>query len=212
MSCQVKICGLRTPETLEAALEAGADFVGLVFFAPSPRNVDLSNARALADAARGRAAIVALTVDADDETLTEIVTQVRPDVLQLHGQETPARVAEIAARFQRPLWKAVAVSSAEDLAHAALYVPYVERILFDAKPPKGATRPGGNALSFDWTLLAGLDLAKPFVLSGGLTAENVAEAIRITGASSVDVSSGVERQPGEKDIEMIRTFVQRARA
>ncbi len=211
MATEVKICGLSTAPTLDAALDAGADFVGLVFFPPSPRHVAPADAAALAARARGRAGIVALTVDADDALLAEIVAAIRPDVLQLHGRETPARAADLAARHDVEVWKAIGVGTAADLAAASPYLGAADRILFDAKPPKDATRPGGNARAFDWTLLAGLDLAKPFVLSGGLDAGNVAQALRVTGAPAVDVSSGVERAPGDKDPDNIREFLRAVR-
>lgn len=211
MMTTVKICGLTTQDTLDVALDAGADAVGFVFFAKSPRNIAPEAAARLADRARGRARIVALTVDAGDEELAVIMQQTRPDVLQLHGHESPARVAELKRRYQTEIWKALPVGEAADLAAAGAYES-ADRILLDARPPKGATRPGGNAVPFDWTLLAALDRTKPFVLSGGLTPENVGEAIRITAAPAVDVSSGVESAPGVKDPDRIRAFIQAARS
>ncbi|GGE32616.1 N-(5'-phosphoribosyl)anthranilate isomerase [Agaricicola taiwanensis] len=211
MAVEIKICGLSTRDTLEAALEAGADQVGFVLFPKSPRNVDLTAASELAEQARGRASVVVLTVDPDDALLDEVMTKIRPDVLQLHGSESPERVSEIAARYDVRIWKAVALDRAEDLKRAGAYAAVADRVLFDAKPPKGADRPGGNAVSFDWNLLAELDLAKPFVLSGGLDPENVGEALRVTRAPAVDVSSGVESAPGIKDAEKIRAFVRAAR-
>ncbi|HLJ71419.1 MAG TPA: phosphoribosylanthranilate isomerase [Roseiarcus sp.] len=208
----VKICGLSTAASLEAALAAGADMVGLVFFPKSPRHVSLAEARALAGQARGRAKIVALTVDADDRLLEEIVAAATPDLLQLHGRETPARVAAIAERFGAATIKAIGVSSAGDLAAAKPYAGAAAMMLFDAKPPKDANLPGGNGLAFDWRLLAGFANELPYLLSGGLTPDNVGEAIALSGAKGVDVSSGVESAPGVKDNDKIAAFVARARA
>ena len=205
----IKICGLSTAETLEAALDAGADLVGLVFFDKSPRHLSLEQAGSLAAQARNRARLVVLTVDADDRTLAAIVEAVKPDWLQLHGRETPARVAEAKTRFGRPILKAIGVSAPGDVAGADLYAGVADMILFDAKPPKGAVLPGGNGLAFDWTLLR--DAASPFMLSGGLSPDTVAEAIRIAAPESVDVSSGVESAPGVKDPAKIRAFVAAAR-
>jgi phosphoribosylanthranilate isomerase len=212
MSVIVKICGLKTPEALDAALDAGADMVGLVFFARSPRHVDVADAAALAGRARGRAEIAALTVDADDAALDAIVTGVRPDWLQLHGHETPERVSAIRQRFGLRVMKALPVATRADLGAVARYVGITDRLLFDAQPPRDATRPGGLGTPFDWHTLEQLDPGVPFMLSGGLNAENVAEALRITRAPGVDVSSGVERAPGEKDPEKIRAFIRAARA
>lgn len=207
----VKICGLSTEETLDAALAAGADMIGLVFFEKSPRNVSLEVAARLAGRARGRAEIVVLTVDADDALVEAIVASVRPDWLQLHGRESPARCAELKARHGIRIMKALGISAAEDIATAAPYVAHVDRLLFDAKPPRGAVLPGGNGVSFDWRLLKGLDLGVPLMLSGGLDAATVGEAVRIGGIRDVDVSSGVERARGVKDTELIRAFVAAAR-
>jgi phosphoribosylanthranilate isomerase len=212
MPLTVKICGLSTRETLDAALEAGADMVGFVFFPPSPRHLALERARELAKQVQQRAAKVALTVDADDATLEGVVEALRPDVLQLHGHETPARVLEIKRKFGRTVMKVLPVERASDLAGLGEHAAVADRILFDARAPKGATRPGGLGAVFDWQLLKDLDLDLPFMVSGGLHAGNVAEAVRITSAGGVDVSSGVERAPGVKDIEMIRDFIRAARA
>jgi len=212
MSLAVKICGLSTRETLDAALDAGADMVGFVFFPPSPRHIRLETARELGRQARDRAQKVALTVDADDATLAAIIEALQPDILQLHGHETPARVAEIKRKFDREVMKALPVERAADLAILPDYASLADRILFDARPPKGATRPGGLGAVFDWHLLENLDLKLPFMVSGGLHAGNVAEAIRVTRAHGVDISSGVERAPGVKDVEMIREFIRAARA
>jgi len=212
MSLLVKICGLSTPETLEASLAAGADMVGFVFFPPSPRHVDLGRAREFGRQVRKRALKVALTVDADDATLANIIDALDPQLLQLHGKESMARVRDIKQRFGLPVMKAVAVETAADLAVLPGYATAADRILFDARAPKDATRPGGLGRPFDWHLLEHLQLAIPFMVSGGLDAGNVAEAVRVTGAGGVDVSSGVESAPGVKDIEKIRAFVAAARA
>jgi phosphoribosylanthranilate isomerase len=212
MSLLVKICGLSTRETLDAALDAGADMVGFVFFSPSPRHLPLDIARELGRQVGQRAIKAALTVDADDATLQSIVEALQPDILQLHGHETPARLAEIKRKFGCEVMKALPVERAADLAILPDYVGVADRILFDARPPKGATRPGGLGAVFDWHLLENLDLKLPFMVSGGLHAGNVAEAIRVTRAGGLDVSSGVERAPGVKDVEMIRDFIRAARA
>ena len=212
MSLLVKICGLSTAETLDVALDAGADAVGFVFFPPSPRHLGYDAARALGARVKGRAEKVALSVDADDAMLAAAVEALRPDALQLHGNETPARVAAIKQRFGLPVMKAIAVEARGDLAAIADYVGVADRLLFDARAPREATRPGGLGKAFDWRLLENLDPGIPFMLSGGLDADNVAEALRITRARSVDVSSGVERSPGEKDPDKIRAFVRAARA
>ncbi len=209
---EVKICGLSTLPTLEAALDAGADMVGVVFFPPSPRHLALEAARRLAAYARGRAAIVALTVDATDDELDAITEALRPDWLQLHGREPPDRVRAVRDRTGGRVIKAVGVSSPDDVGAAlATYADAADRILFDAKPPKGAVLPGGNGQAFDWAVLGGLDLPASFMLSGGLTIDTVAEALRLTGAGAVDVSSGVERAPGVKDPDRIRAFIETAR-
>ena len=211
MAFSVKICGLKTLEALDAALESGADQVGFVFFAPSPRHVGLEAARTLGQRVLGRAAKVALTVDANDETIAAIVAALKPDMLQLHGKETPERVVAVRTRFGLPVMKALAIAERADLAPIRIYAKVVDRLLFDARPPKDATRPGGLGKPFDWTLLQGIDAGVPFMLSGGLDAGNVAEALRITRASGVDVSSGVERAPGEKDPDKIRNFIRTVR-
>jgi phosphoribosylanthranilate isomerase len=212
MSLLVKICGLSTRETLDAALEAGADMVGFVFFPPSPRHLSLGAARELAKGVRQRAIKVALTVDADDGVLEGIVEALAPDILQLHGHETPARVSGIKRKFGREVMKALPVERASDLATLPDYATVADRILFDARPPRGATRPGGLGAVFDWELLKNLDIELPFMVSGGLHADNVAQAVRVTGAGGVDVSSGIERAPGVKDAGMIRAFIHAARA
>ena len=212
MSLLVKICGLSTRETLDAALVAGADMVGFVFFPPSPRHLSLETARELGSQAKGRAVKVALSVDADDATLENIVETLQPDLLQLHGKETIARLRDIKAKFGLPVMKVIAVETSADLAALPGYASVADRILFDARAPKGATRPGGLGAVFDWNVLAKLELKLPYMVSGGLTADNVAEAVSVTRAGGVDVSSGVEHSPGIKDPEMIRNFIRAARA
>jgi phosphoribosylanthranilate isomerase len=216
MSVLVKICGLNSEEALDTALEAGADMVGFVFFAPSPRHLDAAKARALGARVRGRALKVALSVDADDAFLAASIEALRPDLLQLHGAETPERVAAIKARFGLPVMKALAIEHRGDLVRVAAYAPVADRILFDARAPREADRPGGLGRTFDWHVLENLgpdvlDRPVPLMLSGGLHAGKVAEALRITRAGGVDVSSGVERAPGEKDPDKIRAFVRAVR-
>lgn len=213
MTPLVKICGLSTAETLDAALEAGADMVGFVRFAKSPRHVELEAGRLLSFRAKGKAQRVVLVVDADDAALAAAVEALDPDLIQLHGAETPERVAEIRARFGRPVMKAVGIAETADLPGVERYRAGVERVILDAKPPRtAAALPGGNGVAFDWGLLAGLDPALPFMLSGGLDPQNVASAIALTGARAVDVSSGVETRPGQKDPAKIEAFVRAARA
>lgn len=211
MAPLVKICGLKTAETLAAALDAGADMVGFVFFPKSPRHIDLTTAETLGRQAAGRALKVALTVDADDTALAAIIAALHPDLLQLHGHETPDRVAAVRARFGLPVMKAIGVATADDLKDVQAFAAVSDRILFDAKPPKDAAHPGGNGLAFDWSLITGLDLSIPSMVSGGLDPANVAEALRRTGAQGVDVSSGVETAPGQKDPAKITAFVQAAK-
>jgi phosphoribosylanthranilate isomerase len=212
MSLIVKICGLSTRETLDVALDAGADMVGFVFFPPSPRHLSLETARDLGRQAKGRAVKVALTVDADDATLANIVEALQPDILQLHGRETVARLRDIKQTFGLQVMKAIAIETPADLASLPGYAAVADRVLFDARAPRGATRPGGLGAVFDWHVLENLDLKLPFMVSGGLNAGNVAEAVRVTRAGGVDVSSGVERTLGVKDPEMIRAFIRAARA
>ncbi len=212
MTVDVKICGLKTEAALEAALSCGADYVGLVLHDASPRNLDLNTAHRLAEKARGKAKVVVLLVDPDDRRLADVVAAVAPDVIQLHGSETPARVAEIAERFARPVLKAIKVASAAD-AQAALSYDAADLILFDAKAPEDrpGALPGGNGVAFDWQVLESVRGKLAYMLAGGLTPQNVAEAIRRTGATAVDVSSGVESRPGEKDAELIRRFLHAAK-
>ena len=212
MSLIVKICGLSTRETLDVALDAGADMVGFVFFPPSPRHLSLDVARELGQAVKRRAAKVALTVDANDATLANIIEALQPDLLQLHGKETPLRLRDIKRKFGLPVMKALPVETSADLAALPAYRDVADRILFDARAPKEATRPGGLGAAFDWHVLENLDLKLPFMVSGGLHAGNLAEAVRVTRAGGVDVSSGVERAPGVKDPDMIRAFIRAARA
>jgi phosphoribosylanthranilate isomerase len=211
MPLLIKICGLNTPESVDAALDAGADAVGFVFFPPSPRHIGFEAARALGARVRGRALKVALAVDAADEWLAAVIEALRPDMLQLHGKETRDRVVMVRTRFGLPVIKALPIAERADLTPIRLYASVADRLLFDARAPREATRPGGLGKSFDWRLLEGIDPGVPFMLSGGLDADNVAEALRITNAPAVDVSSGVERAPGEKDPDKIRAFVRAAR-
>jgi phosphoribosylanthranilate isomerase len=212
MALTVKICGLKTPQALDVALDSGADMVGFVFFPPSPRHLAFEAARVLGGRVQGRAGKVALTVDADDEMLRAVVEALAPDLLQLHGSESPARVAAVRAHFGLPVMKALPIAERNDLARIDLYKTVADGLIFDARAPQDATRPGGLGQPFDWTLLKGIDPGIPFMLSGGLDAGNVAEALRITRAPGVDVSSGVERAPGEKDADKIRAFIHAARA
>jgi phosphoribosylanthranilate isomerase len=206
MTTEVKICGLKTEAALEAALAGGADYVGFVFFAPSPRNVTPQAAKALTAKARGRAKVVALMVDPDDALIDAVVASAAPDFIQLHGQETPERTAQLKAQFGLPVWKALSVASAEDVARAHTFAGAADLILFDAKTPKGAALPGGMGLSFDWSLVANWKSPIAWGLAGGLTPDNVAEAVRLTGAPLVDTSSGVEGAPGVKDMGKIAAF------
>jgi phosphoribosylanthranilate isomerase len=211
MSTQVKICGLKTEAALEAALAHGADYVGLVFFPPSPRSIDPEKAKPLAVKARGRAKVVALLVDPEDALIEAVVKLVEPDMLQLHGEETAERAVAIRRRWNLPVIKAIKVATANDARLALNYRAMVDYILFDARPPEGATRPGGHGAAFDWTVLNGVKEHVPYILSGGLTPDNVADAIRATRAPIVDVSSGVESSPGEKDLALIQRFLQAAK-
>lgn len=211
MSTRVKICGLKTDASIDAAVSAGADMIGLVFFPKSPRHVDLAQAERLARHAAGRVDLVALTVDADDALLGQIVDAVRPHLLQLHGREAPERAAAVRSRFGVRVMKALAVATRDDVRRADDYRSACDLILFDAKPPPGADLPGGNGRTFDWSLLSGVAAEADYMLSGGLTPGNVADALRATGAAMVDVSSGVESAPGEKDAQLIRAFVAAAK-
>jgi phosphoribosylanthranilate isomerase len=211
MSLIVKICGLSTPEALDVALDAGADMVGFVFFPPSPRHLSYDAGRSLGARVNGRAQKVALTVDADEEYIAAVIEALQPDMLQLHGWESTDRVEALRLTFGLPVMKALPIAVKGDLDRIARYAAVADRLLFDARAPREATRPGGLGKTFDWHLLENLDPGVPFMLSGGLDAGNVADALRITRAPGVDVSSGVERAPGEKDPDKIRAFIRAAR-
>jgi phosphoribosylanthranilate isomerase len=202
----IKICGLSTPEAVAAALDEGAAMAGFIFFAKSPRHVTPELAASLRKAATGRAEAVAVTVDADDSYRDEIVAAMQPDWLQLHGRETPERVRDVKARFGLPVMKAFSVREAGDLARIRPFMGVADRMLFDAKAPEGSQLPGGNGVSFDWNLLAALDPGLDYMLSGGLNVSNVRQAMAITHAPGLDVSSGVESAPGIKDIGLIKEF------
>jgi phosphoribosylanthranilate isomerase len=206
-----KICGLSTGPTVDAALSGGASFLGFVFFAASPRRIDLGTAAHLAAPARGRAAIVAVTVDPDDALLERLARELSPDFIQLHGHETPSRVAEIRRRFAPGVIKALPVAEAGDLAAAREYQGVADHLMFDAKAPAGAARPGGLGAPFDWALLEGRSFDRPWFLAAGLDPWNVAEAVRLSGAPMVDVSSGVERGAGLKDPALIAAFLEAVR-
>lgn len=210
MPVQVKICGLNDEDAIDAALEAGADYLGFVFFAKSPRAVTAEQAAELTQFIEG-AQKVGLFVDPDDALLDEVMTHVRLDLLQFHGSETPDRLAHIRAEYSVPVMKVIPVAAKDDLAAAEAFVDVVDMLLFDAKPPKGSDLPGGNAVSFDWSILKGFTCKVPWMLAGGLTPANVAEAIKATGARAVDVSSGVETSPGVKDPAKITAFVEAAK-
>ncbi|MDH4983866.1 phosphoribosylanthranilate isomerase [Hyphomicrobium sp. D-2] len=218
MTTEVKICGINTAEAMQSTLDAGADYVGLVFFERSPRNVDLATARMLADMARARLQVIALVVDADDALLEAIAREVAPHLIQLHGKETPKRANDVRRQFGIPVMKAVSVAGPDDVHGALAYDGFVDRLLFDAKPraDEPGALPGGNGVAFDWQALAAVerdanDLLADCILAGGLTPENVAEAVRLTGVRAVDVSSGVESSPGVKDAERIRRFISAAK-
>ncbi|MGB3540704.1 MAG: phosphoribosylanthranilate isomerase [Mesorhizobium sp.] len=206
MALDIKICGLKTDAALAAALAGGASHVGFIFFSKSPRYVDPAVAGRLRETARGRAKAVAVTVDATDAFLDEIVAAMQPDMLQLHGHETPERVAEIKARYGLPVIKALPVSEAADLEALKPYLGIADCFLFDAKPPKDAVLPGGNGVAFDWRVLAGLDARIDYMLSGGLNADNIGEALRLANPPGIDVSSGVESAPGVKEPALIEKF------
>lgn len=207
MTRDIKICGLKTPEALDAAIVGGASHVGFIFFAKSPRYIAPADAAPLAARARDKGVVpVAVTVDADDAFLNEIVAAMRPGLLQLHGRETPERVATVKARHGLPVMKALAISTAEDLDKRLPYETVADRFLFDAKPPKGSELPGGNAVSFDWSLLAGLPADTDYLLAGGLDAGNVGDALAIADPPGLDISSSVESAPGIKDPVLIEAF------
>ncbi len=207
MPIQVKICGINSVESADAAVRAGADFAGLMFHPRSPRKLQIEQAQSLADRLRGRARIVAVLVDPDDAALSNVVIAVKPDFIQLHGSESAARVGEIRARVALPVIKVIAIAEASDLVAAAAYESVADMLMFDAKAPANATREGGHGAAFDWQLLRGRTFSRPWLLAGGLNAENVSRAIAISGAPGVDVSSGVETAPGVKNPDMIRAFI-----
>jgi phosphoribosylanthranilate isomerase len=207
----IKICGLKTKEALEAALEGGASHVGFIFFPKSPRFIDPTAAGALREVARGKAKAVAVIVDADDETLDAIVAGMAPDLLQFHGRETPERLAELKARYGIPVIKALPIRQTGDLAAIRPFLGVADRFLFDAKPPRGSKLPGGNGVSFDWSLLAGLDPSIDYLLSGGLNADNIDAALSLLRPAGIDISSGVESAPGVKDVKLIADFFRSVR-
>ncbi|WP_119303549.1 phosphoribosylanthranilate isomerase [Dongia deserti] len=213
MTVSAKICGLKTPKTVAAAVAGGASLVGFNFYAKSPRSVDPATVKRLAADVPTTVRTVGVIVDENDARIAEILGACELDLLQLHGHETPERVAQIRARFGKQVIKAIPVSDAADLERAAAYEDVADYLMFDAKPPKSMANalPGGNALSFDWTLLAGRRLQRPWLLAGGLTPDNLIEAVRISGAPMVDVSSGVEDRPGEKNISKIKAFLDASR-
>jgi phosphoribosylanthranilate isomerase len=212
MSVRVKICGLSTPPTMDAAVTAGAEYVGLVFFPKSPRNVSLVDAARLATIARGHSSVVALLVNPTNDFAKAVMETVAPDFVQLHGSESPERTFEVATAINRTVIKAIPVSTKADAAVALTYRRGVYQILFDAKPLPGSILPGGNGHAFDWTVLSEMRKEFPFILSGGLTPENVADAIRVCDPMTVDVSSGVETSPGVKDVSLIRAFIKAAKS
>jgi phosphoribosylanthranilate isomerase len=211
MTLKAKICGVSTPEAVRAALDGGAGWLGFVFFPKSPRNLATPAAARLAEPVRGRAKVVALLVDPNDAQVDEVVRGLRPDLIQLHGKERPARVREIAARADCGIIKALPVAEAADLDAAGAYEDLVEHLMFDARPPKDAALPGGAGRAFDWSLTAGRRFKRPWFLAGGLDPWNVAEAASVSGAPLVDVSSGVERGPGLKDPALITAFLDAVR-
>lgn len=206
MRPDIKICGLKTPEAVDRAVERGATHVGFIFFGKSPRNIEPDLAGVLADRVRGRAKIVAVTVDADNDDLDEIIALVRPDILQFHGTESPERVLTVKAVTGLPVMKAFSIREPDDLKRIEPYIGIADRFLFDAKPPVGSDLPGGNGVSFDWRVLRTLDPNVDYMLSGGLNRDNIADALRETGARGIDVSSGVESAPGVKDLDKMDEF------
>lgn len=206
MTLKIKICGLKTPEAIHAAIDNGAHYIGFIFFAKSPRHLTIERAKALRPLIKSPTKLVAVVVDADNAMLDEIVENVRPDMLQLHGHETRERVVEIIERYHLPIIKAFSIESEQDFAQIAQFKPLVEEFLFDAKAPKNALLPGGNGISFDWSLLNKLDDTQHYMLSGGLNANNIAGALEIAHPLSIDISSGVETAPGIKDVDLIIQF------
>ncbi|TPM00174.1 phosphoribosylanthranilate isomerase [Mesorhizobium sp. B2-3-11] len=212
MALDIKICGLKTDQAMAAALAGGASHVGFIFFPKSPRYVEPAEAGRLREAARGKALAVAVMVDASDAVLDEIVEKMQPDMLQLHGSETPERVTELKARHGLPVMKALPLSEAADLDRIRSFIGVADRFLFDAKPPKGSELPGGNGVAFDWRILAGLDAGIDYMLSGGLNAANIGDALRLANPPAIDISSGVESVPGVKDPALIEQFFRAVRA
>jgi phosphoribosylanthranilate isomerase len=212
MRLDIKICGLKTPEAVDHAVALGATHIGFIFFGKSPRHIEPADAGRLADRVRGRAKIVSVSVDADNDELDEIMAMIRPDILQLHGRESPDRVLTVKAVTGLPVWKALSISEAKDLERVDDYDGIANRYLFDAKRPKNSELPGGNGVSFDWTLLAGLSEQIDYMLSGGLDKDNVAEALRIAKPTGIDLSSGVESSPGVKSLQMMDEFFAAVRA
>ena len=206
MKTQVKICGLKTAEAVDRAVALGASHVGFIFFPKSPRNIEPDDAGRIADRIRGQAKIVAVTVNADNDELDEIVSALNPDILQLHGSEDAERLLTVKAMYGLPVMKALSVREASDLEKIDAYIGIADRFLFDAKPPKGSDLPGGNGVSFDWKLLDALDGSVDYMLSGGLNAENIGEAMAQTSARAIDISSGVESAPGVKDLKLMESF------
>ena len=206
MKTQVKICGLKTAEAAERAVALGASHVGFIFFPKSPRNIEPDDAGRIADRIRGQAKIVAVTVNADNDELDEIVSALNPDILQLHGSEDADRLLTVKAMYGLPVMKAFSVREASDLEKIDAYIGIADRFLFDAKPPKGSDLPGGNGVSFDWQLLDALDGSVDYMLSGGLNADNIGEAMAQTSARAIDISSGVESAPGVKDLKLMESF------
>ncbi|QKC93632.1 phosphoribosylanthranilate isomerase [Mesorhizobium sp. NZP2298] len=212
MALDIKICGLKTDQAMAAALAGGASHVGFIFFAKSPRYIEPAQAGRLREAARGKALAVAVTVDATDAFLDGIVENMQPDILQLHGSETPERVAELKVRYGLPVMKALPLSEVADLDRIKPFIGVADRFLFDAKPPRGSVLPGGNGVAFDWRILAGLDAGVDYMLSGGLNAANIGDALRLANPPGIDISSGVESAPGVKDPALIEQFFRAVRA
>jgi phosphoribosylanthranilate isomerase len=206
MTLDIKICGLKTEEAVDRAVALGATHIGFIFFQKSPRHIEPADAGRLADRIRGKAKIVSVSVDADNDDLDEIIALIRPDMLQLHGKETPDRVLTVKAVTGLPVIKALSIQTADDLKKIEPYEGIANRYLFDAKPPKGSELPGGNGVSFDWRLLAGFDPSVDYFLSGGINKDNVGEALRIARPRGIDASSGLESSPGVKDPTMIEEF------
>ena len=212
MKLDIKICGLKTPEAVDHAVALGATHVGFIFFSKSPRHIEPADAGRLADRVRGRAKIVSVSVDADNDDLDELVSMIRPDILQLHGRESPDRVLTVKAVTGLPVWKALSISEADDLDRIDDYDGIADRFLFDAKKPKNSELPGGNGVSFDWNLLRGLSERVDYMLSGGLDKDNIGEALRIARPGGIDLSSGVESSPGVKSLDMMDEFFAAVRA